>query len=233
MTIDDELELMEDSGETDLEAVDQESELDDYQNDLDEILGDEADESDLERAYESFSTPNEADYNGYDGMESGGWDHTGVDEEAEDAALGVEDYGADGYEVEDKNALEAEVIEMEIEDGDVQAYIVDENDNEIGFILLDEDGNEVEYYYVDDEFDDESEELVSVDGKVVTQEGERGTRVMRASDEEEFDLGITREGVAEATADMNAIYREGSAVVSELKEAFDDINEGLGFLKKK
>ena len=106
---------------------------------------------------------------------------------------------------------------MEVEDGDIYAYLVDEDDNEIGFILLDEDGNEQEYYFVEDEAEDEAD----------------GVTVIRASDEEEFDLGITREGVASATADMNAIYKDGAAVVSELKGAFDDITEGLGFLKKK
>ena len=56
---------------------------------------------------------------------------------------------------------------------------------------------------------------------------------MRASDDEEFDLGITREGIAEATVDMNAIYKEGSEVISELKETMDEISESMSFLKKK
>lgn len=47
------------------------------------------------------------------------------------------------------------------------------------------------------------------------------------NDEEEYDLGITREGVKEATADMNSIYHEGVETIAELKEAFDDINESL------
>ena len=56
------------------------------------------------------------------------------------------------------------------------------------------------------------------------------------NDDGEYDLGITREGVKEATADMNSIYHEGVETIAELKEAFDDINESLhldSFLGKK
>lgn len=47
------------------------------------------------------------------------------------------------------------------------------------------------------------------------------------NDGEEYDLGITREGVKETTQDMNAIYREGIETITELKDAFDDIKDGL------
>lgn len=104
-----------------------------------------------------------------------------------------------------------EVFELEYSEEDIYAYIVDEDDNEIGFIILDENGEEVEYFYAEDE-----EECAAT----------------QASDDE-FDLGITREGVASATADMNAIYKEGMEVAAELKGAYDDIMGGLGFLKKK
>ena len=74
--------------------------------------------------------------------------------------------------------------------------------------MLDEDGNEVEYYY-DDEEDAEGS---------------------KAADEDNpYDLGITREGVAEATSDMNDIYRDGVAVAVELKDALSDIKEALDF----
>lgn len=54
-------------------------------------------------------------------------------------------------------------------------------------------------------------------------------------DEDEYDLGITREGVAEATDDFNAIYKEGIETAKELKDAFDDIKDAfnLGGLFKK
>ena len=104
---------------------------------------------------------------------------------------------------------------MEIEDGDIYAVIEDEDGNEIGFVILDENGEEQEYYYVDEDDDDE------------------GVRVERASDGGEFDLGISREGVAAATADVNAIYRDGVQVAAELKGTFDEIADSLSFLKKR
>ncbi len=211
MDLDDELELIEDTGETEAEWTDQETELQDVEDDVDEIMDADAEEVDLEHAYASFETTNEEDYDGWSDEEV---------TEAEAQRVGDEILGNQGFEFEDDNDLEAEAIEMEIEEGDIYAVIVDEDDNEIGFILLDEDGNEQEYYFVeDDSLEDE--------------DGDDGTTVIRASDEEEFDLGITREGVAEATADMNAIYKDGVAIAAELKDAFDDITSGFDFLKKK
>ncbi|WP_165050804.1 MULTISPECIES: hypothetical protein [unclassified Adlercreutzia] len=113
-----------------------------------------------------------------------------------------------------------EIIELEVGEDDIYAYLVDEDDNEIGFVVLDENGEEQEYYYA---------------------EGEEGEGAEEGADEvpqpskalDEYDLGITREGVADATADMNAVYKDGVAVVTELKGAFDDIASGFDFLKKK
>ena len=206
MGLDEELENIEDLGETDAEWTDQETELEDFESDEDEIFDADAAESDLEHAYDSFSTNNETDCDGWD------------EEEVEDAVQAEEDADilhSEGYHVEEVDDIESEVIEMEIEDGDIYAMIVDEDDNEIGFILLDEDGNEQEYYYVDEDDDDE------------------GVRVERASDGDEFDLGISREGVAAATADVNAIYRDGIQVAAELKDTFSEITDSLNFLKKK
>lgn len=50
---------------------------------------------------------------------------------------------------------------------------------------------------------------------------------------DEANLGITREGVAEATSDLNAIAKEGAETAKELKEAYDDIMENFGFLVPK
>ena len=206
MGLDEELESMEEPGETDAEWIDQETELQDVEGDEDEIFGADAAESDVEHAYDSFMTDNEADYDGWD------------EDEVERAVQDEEDADilhSEGYHIEEVPAEESEIIEMEIEDGDVHAVIVDEFDNEIGFILLDEDGNEVEYYYVDEDNDDD------------------GVRVERTSDGDEFDLGISREGVAAATKDVNAIYKDGAAVAAELKGTFDEIADSLSFLKKK
>lgn len=220
MDLDEQLEGMEESGETEAEWTDQETELEDFEGDEDEILGADAMESDLESAYEPFSTTNEADYDGYgDGVPEGSdayapnLDDTVMAENRQDG-----DFAAEGYEIEDDDDLEAEVIEMEIEDGDIYAVIVDEDDNEIGFILLDDDGNQQEYYYVTD--DDQEDE-----------DGDEGAQVIRASDEKEFDLNISRAGVTEATKDMNEVYREGAQVVGELKSVADEIKSSFDFLK--
>lgn len=210
MGLDDELETMEETGETEAELIDQETELEDYESDEDELFDVDAQESDVEHAYESFSTDNETDYNGWS------------EDEVEDAMREHEDstvLNGEGYTIMDDDDLEGEVIEMEIEEGDIQAYIVDEDDNEIGFILLDENGEEQEYYFVGD--DDEQDE-----------DGDDGVTVMRASDEKEIGLGLTRDDVTAATNDVNAIYREGASVVSELKGAYDDIMGSFDFLKK-
>ncbi|MBS6976833.1 MAG: hypothetical protein KH158_14380, partial [Eggerthellaceae bacterium] len=81
--------------------------------------------------------------------------------------------------------------------------------------VLMEDGEECEYLYVEDDEED-------ADGA-----GE--------DEDNPYDLGITKEGVAEATNDMNAIYKDGIAVAAELKDAFDDIKSAFdfSFLKQK
>lgn len=216
MGFDEELESMEAAGETDAEWTDQETELQDVEDDMDELLGPEALESDQEHAWASFETVNEADYDGYDPDEV---------TEAADRTYDADVLHSEGYHAEDEHDLEEEVIEMEIEDGDIHAYLVDEDDNEIGFVLIDENGEEQEYYYVDmdgcEAMDDGSEDDQDPHAKVV-----------RAEDGEEFDLGITREGIAEATADMNVVYKEGVQVIGELKDTMAEISESMGFLKK-
>ena len=121
---------------------------------------------------------------------------------------GVEEAeGENVVEEETEEAEKYETVEIEYSEDDIEAYIVDEDDNEIGFILLDEDGNEIEYYYDDDE---EAAEGESDEGNP-------------------YDLGITREGVAEATSDMNDIYRDGVAIAVDLKDALSEIKEALDF----
>ena len=129
-----------------------------------------------------------------------------VDSEGVEEAEG-EDELADSENVVEEETEEAEkyeTVEIEYSEDDIEAYIVDEDDNEIGFILLDED---IEYYYDDDE---EAAEGESDEGNP-------------------YDLGITREGVAEATSDMNDIYRDGVAIAVDLKDALSEIKEALDF----
>lgn len=137
-----------------------------------------------------------------------------ADGEADEAVAGEDVADGEAAEGDDADtgtdAAEEELYEIEVAEDDIYAYIVDEDDNEIGFILLDENGEEQEYYYADDET-----------------EGDAPTK------DDEYDFGITREGVAEATSDMNAIYKDGVEIAAEFKGAFDDIMDGLSFLKKK
>lgn len=144
-----------------------------------------------------------------------------ADAAADAAADGEADEVAEGDDADaDTNAAgggdadaEEELYEIEVAEDDIYAYIVDEDDNEIGFILLDENGEEQEYYYADDETEGDAADAPTKD--------------------DEYDFGITREGVAEATSDMNAIYKDGVEIAAEFKGAFDDIMDGLSFLKKK
>ena len=112
-------------------------------------------------------------------------------------------------EVDEANALE------ELEDGqddDVQdVAIIEPSAEDDGYELveLELDDDDIVRYIEDEE---EAEE-----------------------EDNPYDLGITKEGVAEATNDMNAIYKDGIAVAAELKGAFDDIKSALdftSFLKK-
>lgn len=114
-----------------------------------------------------------------------------------------------------------EIFEIDIDEDDIVGYIYDEDDNEIGFIIIDEDGEEVELFYAEE-------------GEYEYVEVEEPAHAAPAQPkEDEYDLGITREGVAEATSDMNAIYKEGIQVAAELKNTFDDISSGFDFLRKK
>lgn len=142
-----------------------------------------------------------------------------ADGEADEAVAGEDVAEGDDTDA-DTNAAgggdadaEEELYEIEVAEDDIYAYIVDEDDNEIGFILLDENGEEQEYYYADDETEGDAADAPAKD--------------------DEYDFGITREGVAEATSDMNAIYKDGVEIAAEFKGAFDDIMDGLSFLKKK
>lgn len=214
-SLDSELEAMEETGQTEAEQIDEETEIQDVEDDVDEIMGEEALNSDLSHAYDSFITNDEDDYDG--------WSDEEVTEQADlEHSSQVLESQPDSFHLEDLHDLEDQVIEMEIEDGDIHAVIVDENDNEIGFVLIDEFGEEQEFYYVEDP-----------DGEDIDEEGDEPAHAVRASDGEEFDLGVTREAVTEAADDLNAIYKDGAEVVAELKETFTDIGESFDFLKKK
>lgn len=186
---------------------------------------------------------------------------------------------------------EFETVEMEYSEDDILYYLVDEDDNEVGFVI-EEDGQEVECYYEGFDGDDyeiagespaaqpeaepphaakQAEPYVAEKAedhgylhKLAAIAGHEGNKAREkaevkldavrgkaevqvdkakkaATDQagkakakaDENDLGITREGVKEATADLNAIAKEGAETAKELKEAYDDIMENFGFLMPK
>ena len=61
---------------------------------------------------------------------------------------------------------------------------------------------------------------------------EAGSKKLKKK-KDESDLGITREDIAETTADLNVIAKEGAATAKELKEAYDEIMNDFGFLMPK
>ena len=191
-------------------------------------------------------------------------------------------------------ADEFESIELEVAEEDILYYIVDDEDNEIGFAIL-ENGEEVEYYYDGSSADDfqvvevaaatsaatadakdkkptskapekveEPKErgylskMASIAGfhgnkarkKAEVELGkvrgvaekqvdkaavavEEGSKKLKAK-KEETDLGITREDIAETTADLNVLAKEGAETAKELKAAYDDIMDSFGvFVPKK
>ncbi|MEG0791760.1 MAG: hypothetical protein RSG23_09030 [Gordonibacter sp.] len=247
MGLDEELDKIEDGVETQAEQIDEETELKDVEEFQDDELFDpQAEESDLEEAYEGFFAEEgpdgegETSPDGYDGglaavvekktgldLSEEGFHIVGDDDpnaledelaeegmldECEGDELAEDDEDVTIDEPIDEND-DFEVVELEIDDDDIVAYLEDEDGNRVGFVVM-EEGEEVEYFYVDDE------------GDVVKGD---------TDEDNEFDLGITKEGVAQATSDVNAIYKDGIAVVSELKDAVFDIKEAFdfGFLKKK
>ena len=178
-------------------------------------------------------------------------------------------------------AEEFEVVEIEYTEDDILYYLVDEDDNEIGFVI-EEDGVEVECYYEGydgDEYEfvvedapepacepyvpekasehgylhklaaiasheggkarDKAEvKLDQVRGKAEVQVDKAKKAATDAAGKakakaDENDLNISREGVKEATADLNAIAKEGAETAKELKEAYDDIMDNFGFLMPK
>lgn len=116
-----------------------------------------------------------------------------------------ESFDQEADEADDSEDDEYELVELELSDEDIVCYLEDEEGNRVGFVVM-EDDEEVEYFYVEEE--------------VETKSNKKG---------DEIDFGITKEGVAQATSDMNDIYRDGAAVAGELKAAFDDIKSAFDF----
>ena len=115
-------------------------------------------------------------------------------------------------------------VELELSEDDIVGYIEDEDGNQIGIIVL-EDGKEVEYLYAEDD-DDASDDSAAVSSKAADEPVKDDLAVEEPAD---GSLGITRDGVQQATDDMNAIFKDGVKVAAEMKGAFDDIKSALDF----
>ena len=106
-----------------------------------ELADDLANLADDDEGIEALDGIDDAAYQGFDDEDAAGANdgaNDGVDAVPADAA------GEDGEEDE-----EYEEVELEFSEEDIVCYLVDEDDNEIGFTLLDEDGNEVEFEHID------------------------------------------------------------------------------------
>ena len=207
MGLDEELETIEDGAETEAEQIDQETELEDVEEfQNDEEFDPSDDETDLEEAYEGFFAEEGPDGEGETSLDG---EDGGLAAVASQAA-GI-DLSEEGFHIVDGDEADEEA--QLYENGSLDSYDADalnEDGDVVGFVLM-EDGEEAEYYYVEEDEEEAEEE------------------------DNPYDLGITKEGVAEATNDMNAIYKDGIAVAAELKGAFDDIKSALdftSFLKK-
>lgn len=205
MGLDEQLESMEAGAETEAELIDQQTEIEDVEEFQD-------DEANLEEAYEDFFAEEGPDGEGETSPDGDDGGLAAVVEQKTGVDLSEEGFhivGDDDEEFIDEPSDEDdgyELVELELDEDDIVRYIEDDEGNRIGFVLM-EDGEEAEYLYVEDDEDEE--------------EG--------AEEDNEFDLGITKEGVAQATEDVNAIYKDGIAVAAELKGAFDDIKSALDF----
>lgn len=173
MDLDEQLEQMESYGETELEYIDQETQLEDFESDEDEIFGADAAENDLEHAYDSFMTNNEADYNGWDAQE--------IEDEV-DAIETSDILHSEGYHVEDFDIDESQIIEMEIEEGDIKAFISDAEGKHIGFVIEDETGEKQTYYYASED------------------NGGGGVAVFSAEDGEEIDLALDIQSIEDSAS---------------------------------
>lgn len=148
---------------------------------------------------------------------------------------------------------EYETFDLEYSEEDIAYYIVDEDDNELGFALRAENGEAVEYYYADTDEDaavrdsSRDDSCSPVDDDAVREPPDASTahsstspttdskaRSSKASakskGEEAF---LTREQAASTASDLNALFRDGKEVYDEIRGIGDDFKGMLDFLPKK
>lgn len=121
------------------------------------------------------------------------------------------------FEIQDMPNADEDVLELEYTEDDIVYYLVDEDDNEIGFAVLDEDGSEVEYLYAED--DEAGPDILQV----------RTAGAAAAGAGKGREAFITRDQAAQATSDLNEVFHAGKDTAVELKAVYDDIKDAFDF----
>lgn len=112
---------------------------------------------------------------------------------------------------------------------------LDDVEESLGSYTGDLDGYAKRLDRIDDrlfEIEEEFEAAPDVVEEVPDRSGSQAEAALEAVDEEEpneFDPGISREGVQQATDDMNAIYKTGASTVAEIAGAVNDIKSAFDF----
>lgn len=146
-----------------------------------------------------------------------------VDEGGDEAASGESASDLEALGEADESGDDYEFVELELSEEDIVRYLEDDEGSQIGFVVL-EDGKEVEYLFIEDEADEEA-----AAGETAEDADAEGGGFSSAETPDDGSLGITRDGVQQATDDMNAIFKDGVKVAAEMKGAFDDIKSALDF----
>ncbi len=127
--------------------------------------------------------------------------------------------------VADNSQSTDEYEELEFSEDDIVGYIEDERGRQIG-LIVEENGKEVEYYYAEEDIEEKPAPSAKPKDAAKKSSKKKDEQYEEPTD---GSLGITRDGVQEATDDMNAIFKDGVKVAAEMKGAFDDIKSALDF----
>ena len=130
----------------------------------------------------------------------------------------MSDETIEGFAVHEAPDTDEEVLELEYAEDDIVYYLVDDDDNEIGFAVLDENGSEVEYLYA---ADDEA-------GPDIPQ-ARTASAAAHADAGKGREACITRDQAAQATSDLNEVFHAGKDTAVELKAVYDDIKDAFDF----
>ena len=116
-----------------------------------------------------------------------------------------------------ESQADEEVLELEICEDDIVRYIKNESGEEVGFVVL-EGGSEVEYMYAEGE-----EGMHAQDEQSSVSSEKSGSKKSKSG------TTVSYKDIQQTTDDVNAIYKDGVKVASELKEAYADIQKALDF----